>query len=96
MAGVYFEEANEVKEIAEELIDKYHPHLKDAKNLIGYYFREGASEWAGKAKKCTAFERFVTGKMLFVFINSDAWKAMKHDQREIKKIPAFFTPNSAI
>jgi hypothetical protein len=81
MAGVYFEEANEVKEIAEELIDKYHPHLKDAKELIGYYFRDGASDWAGKAKKCTAFERFVTGKMLFVFINSDAWKAMKHDQR---------------
>jgi Putative phage metallopeptidase len=81
MAGVYFEEANEVKEIAEELIDKYHPHLKDAKELIGYYFRDGASDWAGKAKKCTAFERFVTGKMLLIFINSDAWKAMKHDQR---------------
>lgn len=81
MAGVFFKEATEVKEIAEDIIDKYHPHLQDAKDVIGYYFREGSSAWAGKAKKCTAFERFVTGKMLFVFINSDAWNAMKHDQR---------------
>lgn len=30
MSGVYFKEATEVKEIAEKLIDKYHPHLQDA------------------------------------------------------------------
>jgi predicted SprT family Zn-dependent metalloprotease len=81
MSGVFFKEATEVREIAEELIDKYHPHLKDAKDVIGYYFREGSSDWAGKAKKCTAFERYVTGKMLFVFINAEAWNAMKHEQR---------------
>jgi predicted SprT family Zn-dependent metalloprotease len=81
MAGVYFKEATEVKEIAEKLIDKYHPHLQDAKDVIGYYFREGSSDWAGKAKKCTAFERYVTGNMLFVFINAEAWERMSYEQR---------------
>lgn len=81
MSGVCFEEAEEVRDIAEEIIDQHHPHLQDAKALIGYYFRDGNSDWAGKAKKCTAFERHVTGYMLFVFINKDAWKALGPDQR---------------
>lgn len=81
MPGVDFEESDSVREVAEDLIDKFHPHLQDAKDLIGYYVRFGTSDWAGKAKKCTAFERHVTGKTLFVFVNSDAWDALKHDQR---------------
>lgn len=81
MSGIGFEAAEDVRIIAEKIIDKHHPHLQDAKDLIGYYFRDGASDWAGKAKKCTAFERHVTGYMLFVFINQDAWDSLKHDQR---------------
>lgn len=81
MSGVDFEESDEVQDVANELIDKYHPHLRDAKDLIGYYVRYGSSDWAGKAKKCTAFERHVTGYMMFVFVNHEAWTAMKHDQR---------------
>jgi Putative phage metallopeptidase len=75
MAGVYFEEANEVKEIAEELINKYHPHLKDAKKLIGYYFREGAMIGQEKRRnvqrlrdssqeKCFSFSSIPTTGML--------------------------------
>jgi hypothetical protein len=81
MSAVFFEEAPEVREMASKIIDKYHPHLKDAKEVIGYYFRDGNSDWAGKAKKCTAFERHVTGYMLFVFINKDAWRLFTPDQR---------------
>lgn len=82
MSAVFFEEAPEVREIAEKIIDKHHPHLKDAKGVIGYYFRDGNSDWAGKAKKCTAFERHVTDYMLFVFINKDAWRVFTPDQRQ--------------
>jgi hypothetical protein len=81
MAQVDFKPAPEVKEIAEELIDKYHPHLRDAKHVIGYYFRDGASDWAGRAKKCTAFERHVTGFMLFMFINEQAWYMLTEEQQ---------------
>lgn len=79
----YFEEAPEVKELAERIIDEYHPHLVDAKDLIGYYYRKGtpAVDWAGKAKKCTAFERHATGYLLFVFIDADAWQYYKDEQR---------------
>lgn len=79
-----FDKAYEVQVIAEQLIKMHHPHLLDAmdEELIGYFFRDGNADWAGKAKKCTAFERYVTGKLLFVFINSDSWGAMKPDQRK--------------
>jgi hypothetical protein len=76
-----FERSDEVRVIAENLIDKFHPHLSDAKDVIEYYLRYGTAEWAGKAKKCTAFERHVTGRNLFIFINSEAWEALKHPQR---------------
>ena len=36
-----YNQAPEVQKIAEGLIDKYHPHLVDAKEYIGYYYREG-------------------------------------------------------
>lgn len=81
MAGIDFEPAHEVRELAEQIIGKHHPHLVDAKDLIGYYFRHGSSDWAGKAHKCTAFERHVTDKMLMMFVNWDAWRALKYDQR---------------
>lgn len=77
-----FEEAPEVKEMASKIIDKHHPHLQDCKDLIGFYFRDGGVDWAGKAKKCTAFERHVTGHMLFVFINKEAWKVFHDDKRK--------------
>ncbi len=81
MAFVGFEESKEVRRLAESIIDEHHPHLKDAKQQIGFYLREGNSKWAGKAKKCTAFERHMTDYMLFVFINKDAWKTMPEEQR---------------
>lgn len=82
MSTVDFEKADEVRQLANVIIDKYHPHLVDAKSVIGYYFRDGVSDWAGKAKKCTAFERHVTGYLLFVFINQQAWTMLLPEQRE--------------
>ncbi|MBQ4816438.1 MULTISPECIES: putative metallopeptidase [Bacillus] len=81
MAFVGFEESHEVRQLAKSLIDEHHPHLKDAIGHIGFYIREGSSKWAGKAKKCTAFERHMTDYMLFVFVNKEAWKAMNKKQR---------------
>ncbi|MGG4366748.1 putative metallopeptidase [Bacillus subtilis] len=63
------------------LLNAHRPHLKNAKQQIGFYFREGNGKWAGKAKKCTAFERHMTDYMLFVFINKAAWKMMLEEQR---------------
>jgi Putative phage metallopeptidase len=82
MALVGFEESVEVRQVAEKIIDEHHPHLKDAKHVIGFYERDGKSDWAGKAKKCTAFERHVTDYMLFVFINKDAWSYLLPEQKE--------------
>ncbi|MEY8820583.1 putative metallopeptidase [Bacillus subtilis] len=63
------------------MLKAHRPHLKNAKQQIGFYFREGNGKWAGKAKKCTAFERHMTDYMLFVFINKAAWKMMLEEQR---------------
>lgn len=81
MAFVGFEESKKLRQLAESIIDEHHPHLKDAKQQIVFYLREGNSKWAGKAKKCTAFERHMTDYMLFVFINKTAWKTMPEEQR---------------
>lgn len=81
MAAVDFEESPEVREVAVKIINQHHPHLQDAADLIGFYFRFGASDWAGKAKKCTAFERHVTGYMLFVFINAQDWGHLNPEKR---------------
>lgn len=79
--SVEFKESLEVREIAEEIIDLHHPHLEDAKNLIGYYMREGNSDWAGKCKKCTAFERHLTKRTFFIFINEEVWDGLSTEQR---------------
>ncbi|HHV63841.1 MAG TPA: hypothetical protein GXX46_02005 [Peptococcaceae bacterium] len=70
-----FEKAPRVREIAEKLIDDHHPHLRDAKDLIEYYIRDdGGVNWAGKCKKCSAFERFLTGKMFHIFVIAPAFE----------------------
>lgn len=33
MAEVYFKEAPEVKELAQEIIDEHHPHLEEGRQL---------------------------------------------------------------
>ncbi|QOY28000.1 hypothetical protein BACVE_003040 [Bacillus velezensis] len=40
MAFVGFEESKGVRQLAESIIDEHHPHLKDAKQQIGFYLRE--------------------------------------------------------
>ncbi len=82
MSSTSFEIADEVQEFAERIIDQHHPHLQDAKDKVGYFFKYGSSDWAGKCKKCTAFEREITGKMFLIFVNKDAWSHMDLTQRE--------------
>jgi hypothetical protein len=78
-----FDRAHEVRSVAANIIFNHHPHLEDAYNedLIGFYFKGGNNDWAGKAKKCTAFERFSTSHILFVFIDERAWKVYSEPQR---------------
>jgi hypothetical protein len=76
-----FEIAPRIREIAEELIDRHYPHLQDAKDVIEYYIREdNGVKWLGKCKKCTAFERFQTGHMFYIFVISDAFYGFSTEQ----------------
>jgi hypothetical protein len=78
-----FKRAPEVEEIAVDLINKFHPHLKDAIDKLDFYYRYGGGvDWAGKCKKCTSFERHLTNKIFFIFINDEVWANMSHDQRK--------------
>lgn len=78
-----FKRAPEVEEIAIGLINQFHPHLKDATDKLDFYYRYGGGvDWAGKCKKCTSFERHLTGKMFFIFINDEVWANMNCTQRE--------------
>lgn len=71
-----YEKSPRIRDIAEELIDDHHPHLKDAKELIEYFTRDDSGvDWLGKCKKCTSFERFLTGKTFHIFIIELAFKA---------------------
>lgn len=82
MSDVSFELSEEVRRIAERLIDEYHPHLVDAKDKIGYYLRYGNSDWAGKCKKCSAFEREMTKKIFIIFIREKGWDSLDLGQKE--------------
>lgn len=68
-----FELAPRVREIAERLIDAHHPHLQDAKELIGYYIKDDNAAWYGKCHKCTGFERFITNRTIHILILKDAF-----------------------
>jgi hypothetical protein len=43
-----YEKSPRIRDIAERLIDDHHPHLKDAKELIEYYYNRDDSgvDWA--------------------------------------------------
>lgn len=74
MAQIFFEQSSEVKKLAEKIIDEVYPELSDAKDLIGYYFREGGmGSKAAWVKKATAFERFTTGYFFLLFVDRDKW-----------------------
>lgn len=64
MAFVGFEESAEVRQLAESLIDEHHPHLKDAKEHVGFTSGKVTANGPGRRKKCTAFERHMTDYML--------------------------------
>lgn len=81
MSGTCFEPAWDVKQMAAQIIEKHHPHLEDALGYIGFYFRDGSTDWMGKCSKATAFERHMTGNILLIFINAADWKRLMPDQR---------------
>lgn len=77
-----FEKSPRIREIAEQLISDHHPHLKDAEEQVEYYTRAavGGVDWAGKCKKCSSFERFLTGKMFHIFIIESAFYDWPEDK----------------
>lgn len=78
-----YEKAPRIREIAEELINDHHPHLRDAKDIIEYYIRDdGGVDWAGKCKKCSSFERFLTGVTFHIFIVEPAFERWPMEKLE--------------
>jgi hypothetical protein len=78
-----YEKSPRIREIAERLIYDHHPHLRDAEELIEFYIRDdGGVNWAGKCKKCSSFERFLTGMMFHIFIIEPAFKHWPMDKLE--------------
>ncbi len=76
-----FAYSSEVKTMASKLIDRFHPHLVDAKDKVAYFIKEGLTS-AGKCKRCTAFERHVMeGIMFIILIDRDFWNAAMPDQK---------------
>ena len=78
-----YNRANEVKKLAEELIDKYHPHLVDAKDYIGYYYREGGQvSWGVKPTRNNPFVNKLTeGEMVTIFVVRGDWEGWSMERR---------------
>lgn len=83
-SNIMFTESEEIRQIAEEIIDQYHPHLADAKGLIAYYFREGGQvAWSVKAEKNKVIMSTVTGgKMIMVYVVRGKWETWDIEQKK--------------
>lgn len=93
MAQVTYSDAPEVREIADKLIPKHHPHLEGSR--IDYVFRSKHSTnkgkiVGGKARKVTGLNAFLAssgrrgfhGTDLFVIeIAHDLWEQLPQEQR---------------
>ncbi len=82
-----FEESKRLFIQAERIVAEYNDnfsHLIDLfeKNLIGFYFRKDNPKWAGKCKKTTEFEREITGKLIFIFVNQKWWNVTNTKQHK--------------
>lgn len=89
---VKFYEAPEVKEIAENLIDKYHQHLIDFKIKIRYLFvsktpkSKGKEVW-GTCRKVSGLNAYLEGgtsddePFFVITISHDVWQVLPPDKR---------------
>ena len=74
----YFD-AESVGEIAKELINQYHPHLKDKPIL--YLFNDGnMRDWATMSKR-NEREQFISGYLFVMEVNFKNWQVMTEEQR---------------
>lgn len=80
-----FNPAPDAKIVAERIVLTYneHEHLRDLfkKDLITFYFRSDNTNYAGKCKKATEFERALTGKIFLIFINQLWWERSSREQQ---------------
>ena len=84
MAAEYIPATDSVLEIAEGLVETFHPHLTDAQ--IVYLFRVDAATYRGrplmiKARKCTALDRHLYRSDFVVIISLDYWNAATEETR---------------
>ena len=79
-----YNQAPEVQKIAEGLIDKYHPHLVDAKEYIGYYYREGGQvTWGVKLTRNNPFiNKLTEGEMVTIFVVRGDWENWSMERRQ--------------
>lgn len=85
MTVTWEEASSELINMAEEVIEDHHPHLRDAR--IGFVFRSevsvsnGRETW-GKASKVTdKLKPFVDDIQFVIWIAKDKWEAISTDQR---------------
>ena len=83
-SGDKFKIAPEVAQIAQELIIKYHQHLRGAN--IRYLFRYGPwsnkkRETQGQAVKVSGVNHFLTGLDFIILINADVWEQLNEKEK---------------
>lgn len=85
MAGAEYFDAPEVEEVAQELIEQYHQHLKGAR--IKYLLRTG--DWSsqkretwGQAKRVTGEQAFLTNLDFIITIHHDVWEQLDEAGRK--------------
>lgn len=81
-----FREADEVRQIASQLIPRFHEHLVEAR--IGYLFRQADQEWKsggkrvwGRAYKVPARERHYTELDFVIVIDESTWLFLAAEKR---------------
>lgn len=75
--------AQEVQQIDEDLIQKYHPHLIEGKEFFAYLYREGGQvAWNVEVKKCNPLMNYLMeGKVLYITAVRGNWERMSIQQK---------------
>jgi hypothetical protein len=91
MAKTTFSPADEVKQIAEELIPKYHSHLDECKVRIDYVFisktpSSGGKDVWGTCRKITNLNAHLAGEeepFFVITISEPVWSVLPDQERRI-------------
>lgn len=73
-----WEDAPEVKFVAEKLIMQYHKKLIDAN--IKYLFRSGNWKLWAQVTRTDSLDKFLTGYDFYLMVNKDVWCCDLHDE----------------